>query len=92
MFKKLLCLKPRSHLSVAEWSKASFLVHFIVCSVKHINALCSFATLQLGVTTGSCIVIFASLNSDTLKRERALTKKKNKLLYPSKLKMFFLKR
>jgi len=66
-----LSVKVRSHLSVAEQSKTSFLVHITVCSVKHINNLCSVATLQLGVNCCSFIVIFASLSSATLKCERA---------------------
>jgi len=38
----------RSQLSAAERSNASFSIRFNVCSVKHINALCSVVTQHLG--------------------------------------------
>jgi len=54
-----------------EPSKASFLLRFIVCSVKHINALCIVAMVVTACC--SCIAIFAVLSFTMLKCERVLS-------------------
>jgi len=58
--------KARLHLSVAVRSKASFLICIIVNSVKHINVLCSVATLQLGGNTVAAVVLQSLLHSASL--------------------------
>jgi len=90
-----LCLLTEacSHFSVAKQGLifSWFQITINICSVKHINSLCSVAMMQLGRNSYSCFANFAALSFATLKCERDFTvvcnqfKRRNCIIVPAVL-------